>query len=241
MFSMFSLLLLITNLLSTFSEEIFQGEYTKVRYDEEDAPSTPSREKDSSKRLLLRNFRHSLPDITRKDIILMNKLFNRVYGNKYEQFADSKFMNTYPDNNHFNLYYGDEANFFEVSEDNGKHKKKSENLFRNPGFEDPLAGSNWNCLGELNHGSGGIMSRTIKYKRSGKYAGVCHNRIGFWAGPGQFIGHVVMPGRAYKVHGWTKLLNASKEDTHNIELWVRYQGIEVKKSYRNKDHPCKER
>ena len=41
-------------------------------------------------------------------------------------------------------------------------------------------------------------------------------------------GHVVMPGRAYKVHGWTKLLNASKEDAHNIELWVRYQGIEVK-------------
>ena len=97
------------------------GEYTKVRYDEEDAPSTPSREKDSSKRLLLRNFRHSLPDITRKDIILMNKLFNRVYGNKYEQFADSKFMNAYPDNNHFNLYYGDEANFFEVSEGLSSH------------------------------------------------------------------------------------------------------------------------
>ena len=32
------------------------------------------------------------------------------------------------------------------------------------------------------------MSRTVKYKRSGKYAGVCHSRIGFWAGPGQFIG-----------------------------------------------------
>lgn len=62
------------------------------------------------------------------------------------------------------------------------------NLFHNPGFEDPLVKSNWNCLGELNHGSGGIMSRTIKYKRSGKYAGVCHSRIGFWAGPGQFIG-----------------------------------------------------
>ena len=35
------------------------------------------------------------------------------------------------------------------------------------------------------------MSRTIKYKRSGKYAGVCHNRIGFWAGPGQFIGELM--------------------------------------------------
>ena len=66
------------------------------------------------------------------------------------------------------------------------------NLFHNPGFEDPLVKSYWNCLGDLNHGSGGIMSRTIKYKRSGKYAGVCHSRIGFWAGPGQFIGETLL-------------------------------------------------
>ena len=83
-----------------------------------------------------------------------------------------------------------EYTFLFISIDTGKHTKKSENLFHNPGFEDPLVRSNWNCLGQLNHGSGGIMSRTIKYKRSGKYAGVCHNRIGVWAGPGQFIGEL---------------------------------------------------
>ena len=41
-------------------------------------------------------------------------------------------------------------------------------------------------------------------------------------------GHVVKPGHAYKVNGWTKLVNASKEDLHRIELWIRYQGNEVK-------------
>ena len=42
-----------------------------------------------------------------------------------------------------------------------------------------------------------------------------------------FTGHVIKPGHAYKVKGWTKLLNASRDDLHRIELWIRYQGNEV--------------
>ena len=35
------------------------------------------------------------------------------------------------------------------------------------------------------------MIRTSKYRRTGKFAGVCHSRIGFWAGPGQFVGELI--------------------------------------------------
>eukprot|EP00795_Rhopilema_esculentum_P004379 gene4379-20601_t len=171
------------------------------------------------------------PEIIKKDIILMNKIFNRFYGNVYKN-RESYFMKAYPDSDHFNSYYGDEADTYETSTRSGNDKtpKFRKNLFVNPGFEDPLTHSTWNCLGELNHGTGGIMSRTAKHKRTGRYAGVCHSRNGFWAGPGQFVGHVVKPGHAYKVHGWTKLLNASDEDLYHIELWIRYQGNEVKNS-----------
>ena len=41
-------------------------------------------------------------------------------------------------------------------------------------------------------------------------------------------GNAVKAGRAYKVHGWTKLLNATDIDLYHIELWLRFQGNDVK-------------
>ena len=42
------------------------------------------------------------------------------------------------------------------------------------------------------------------------------------------VGHVVKPGHAYRISGWTQLLNCSDNDLDKIELWIRYQGKEVK-------------
>ena len=59
------------------------------------------------------------PEIVRKDIILMNKIFNKFYGNVYKN-RESYFMKAYPDSDHFNSYYGDEADTYETSTRSGK-------------------------------------------------------------------------------------------------------------------------
>lgn len=82
-------------------------------------------------------------------------------------------------------------NYFLFYHRTAKRSSKKENLLVNPGFEDPITHGTWNCLGELNHGTGGIMIRTSKYTRTGKFAGVCHSRVGSWAGPGQFVGELM--------------------------------------------------
>eukprot|EP00112_Aurelia_sp_Birch-Aquarium-sp1_P016710 Seg381.27 transcript_id=Seg381.27/GoldUCD/mRNA.D3Y31 product="Anti-sigma-I factor RsgI6" protein_id=Seg381.27/GoldUCD/D3Y31 len=167
-------------------------------------------------------------EIVRKDVILLNKFFKKIYGNVDENSASSESNTAFADNDNFHSYHGDEADTYETIEKQAKRSSKKENLLVNPGFEEPITHGTWNCLGELNHGTGGIMIRTSKYTRTGKFAGVCHSRVGSWAGPGQFVGHVVKPGHAYSVRGFTRLMNASDVDLYHIELWVRYQEKDAK-------------
>ena len=93
------------------------GTYNKICRSEEDAIFTSNSKRVSKKERVFkitRQFQH--PEIIRKDMILMNKVFKRVYGETYKNFAESNFMKVNPDIEHFNLYYGDEADSFETSE-----------------------------------------------------------------------------------------------------------------------------
>eukprot|EP00794_Sanderia_malayensis_P008185 gene8185-9062_t len=137
------------------------------------------------------------PEIVKKDIILMNKVFTKLYGNDMEYFEQPKVFNSYPDNDHFNAYYAgesDDVTWQKVMENEADATPKH-NLFENGYFEHPLrkpnGHNNWNCFGEIVHGQAGVISRTSDHKYDGKYAGACSHRVGFHAGPGQFVGKCI--------------------------------------------------
>ena len=92
------------------------GIYNRICHSEEDAVYTSDSKRVSKKGRIFRIPRKfQRPEIIRKDIILMNKVFKRVYGDTYKNFAESNFMKINPDIEHFNSYYGDEADSFEAS------------------------------------------------------------------------------------------------------------------------------
>ena len=100
-------------ILSSYST----GIYNKIHPSEGDAVFTLKSKKVFKKeRIFKLERKHQHPEIIRKDIVLMNKIFNRVYGNTYKKFSESNFMKVYPDIDHFNSYYGDEADTFEISQ-----------------------------------------------------------------------------------------------------------------------------
>ncbi|KAM7444729.1 hypothetical protein ABFA07_006816 [Porites harrisoni] len=102
------------------------------------------------------------------------------------------------------------------------------NILTNPSFEDPLINDpvkGWSCQGETDDPRGGVIARyTQEYPKQGQYSGICLARLSEWAGPGQYVGNRVLPGRVYKFEGWTKLLDRKRTgDIHSLELWLRYK------------------
>ncbi|KAJ7386328.1 hypothetical protein OS493_010739 [Desmophyllum pertusum] len=113
------------------------------------------------------------------------------------------------------------------------------NILTNPGFEQPLVNDpvkGWSCQGETDDPRGGVIARyTRQQPKEGQYSGICLARLSEWAGPGQYIGSRVLPGRVYKFIGWTKLLDRKRTgDVHSLELWVRFKkrGEKAQKSKR---------
>ena len=92
------------------------GLYAEKKHDEEDVIYTKIAGRASKKeRIFKKPGQQIRPEIIRKDMILMNKVFNKVYGDAYKHFADSNFMEAFPDIDNFNSYYGDEADTYEAS------------------------------------------------------------------------------------------------------------------------------
>lgn len=102
------------------------------------------------------------------------------------------------------------------------------NILTNPGFEQPLVNDpikGWSCQGETDDPRGGFIARYSRQRpKEGKHSGICLARLSEWAGPGQYVGSRVLPGRIYKFMGWTKLLDREKTgDVHSLELWIRFK------------------
>ena len=90
------------------------GIYNKEIHNEENALFYSKKKAVSKKERIFKKPIPKLhPEIIRKDIILMNKVFKRVYGDDYKSNAGSRFMKAFPDIDHFNSYYGDEADTYE--------------------------------------------------------------------------------------------------------------------------------
>ncbi|PFX28014.1 Endo-1,4-beta-xylanase [Stylophora pistillata] len=102
------------------------------------------------------------------------------------------------------------------------------NILTNPGFEQPLVNDpikGWSCQGETDDPRGGYIARYSRQRpKEGIHSGICLARLSEWAGPGQYIGNRVLPGRVYKFMGWTRLLDRKKTgDVHSLELWIRFK------------------
>ena len=69
---------------------------------------------------------------------------------------------------------------------------ETENLLRNPRFEDALVSDSitgWLCQGQSNDPASGVLSQVYATNHGqGEYSGLCSKRVGRWAGPGQYIG-----------------------------------------------------
>ena len=72
------------------------------------------------------------------------------------------------------------------------------------------------------------MSRTVKYRRSGKYAGVCHSRIGFWAGPGQFVGELRTCMQSHSVLFSSMYFNIIYSFNEKSQNWTRLKRCKIK-------------
>ncbi|XP_068725993.1 uncharacterized protein [Montipora capricornis] len=102
------------------------------------------------------------------------------------------------------------------------------NILTNPSFEQPLVNDpvkGWSCQGETDDPRGGVIARyTRDNPKEGQHSGICLARLSEWAGPGQYIGNRVLPGRVYKFEGWTKQLDRKRTgDIHSLELWIRFK------------------
>ena len=72
------------------------------------------------------------------------------------------------------------------------------NILTNPGFEQPLVNdpvNGWSCQGETDDPRGGAIARyTCNQPKEGQHSGICLARLSEWAGPGQYIGKVLVRG-----------------------------------------------
>lgn len=70
------------------------------------------------------------------------------------------------------------------------------NVLTNPGFEQPLVNDpvkGWSCQGETDDPRGGVIARYTRHQaKEGQHSGICLARLSEWAGPGQYIGKVLV-------------------------------------------------
>lgn len=70
------------------------------------------------------------------------------------------------------------------------------NILTNPGFEQPLVNDpvkGWSCQGETDDPRGGVIARYTRHQaKEGQHSGICLARLSEWAGPGQYIGKVLV-------------------------------------------------